>query len=293
MAAPSYTTDLVDINLANTKTGWSEPTGSTSGGISGLTVNVSNLTTQFIDIQHTPTGSIRMGIIGPDRTKIVAHEFNNTNAAFRPLLGTLTLPLTFEIFNTEVTDSPTEMRFVSALVATDNDKPFNRFMTSLSSGNNLIDVVGTEERLVYTIGLKELMFGKPNKVGLLGQNIQFLIMDDAPVIFRFYVTVPYGSYTFDGTWQDHPAANSAAIYMTPYAGGGVFKPFVTHYFQYSVFAEKGTPNIDLRPLLENLRAELRRSPDNLTNFASTLTVQCVESTATNRIGFSHIWHEIK
>ena len=85
--------------------------------LSGLELDPSKLNLYWMDFQWLGAGRVRFGVYGTDR--IVCHSISHGNTLNSTYMGTATLPVRVEIFNTTNTASPSRLKFANAAIITE------------------------------------------------------------------------------------------------------------------------------------------------------------------------------
>lgn len=86
-----------------------------TGNLSGLHLDVSSMNYYFIDFPGSAAGKVRFGMYG-NRGRIAVHEFYFMNTDPFNFMRAGLLPVTWEIFNTQVTASPSRMKTLGGTV---------------------------------------------------------------------------------------------------------------------------------------------------------------------------------
>lgn len=73
-------------------------------------LDVSKNNIYWLDLQWLGAGRVRMGVIAPDGSRVLAHSFRNANANDIAYMKRGTLPLKWEIFNETASASTSEMK---------------------------------------------------------------------------------------------------------------------------------------------------------------------------------------
>ena len=107
-------------------------------GLSGVTTDPSKASIFWIDFQWLGVGRIRFGSIAPNGVRLTHHTVENANKNSAVYMGTASLPVRWEQFNTAATGSVSEMKVVNAVVFTDSDNLETRGICQSSS-----DILGT------------------------------------------------------------------------------------------------------------------------------------------------------
>jgi len=134
-------------------------------GISDMTLDLTKNNIYTIDIQWLGGGTISFGIFRPDGVEIVVHVIENGNATDRAWSKTGTLPMRYEVENTGVAVSSSEIKATTAVVRTEGDfRPNKRHFSTVRSTN----VSGTTTlKPIIGIRPKTLVGTQPNRVAII------------------------------------------------------------------------------------------------------------------------------
>ena len=111
----SATGSIVDTHYAQGT--WSDPLDGT--GLSGVTLDITNLNIFWFDYQWLGAGAVRFGVHDPKGNRIVAGTVENANSIPRPFMQTGSNRFRAELVNDAVTGSTTEMSLVCIAVRAD------------------------------------------------------------------------------------------------------------------------------------------------------------------------------
>lgn len=88
-------------------------------GISRISADWSKAYVYWIDLQWLGAGRVRFGILGPDGSRLVAHEFRNAGDHAYPYMKRASLPVRAENFNTALTGNSSQLRLTCMVVKCD------------------------------------------------------------------------------------------------------------------------------------------------------------------------------
>ena len=280
----SSTGSIVETRIPRSQWNFDQLTGMNN---SMLDLDLTKANTFWIEFQWYGTGRARMGVLGADGSRITCHEFRNTNKNSRPYMATPTLPVRYELVNTVVTDSVSSMRVIATTVETDGEPPFSKSLISINSPAPTA-VNSSEESTLFVIGLQNLYNGKVNRVGIQGNEMSVYVKGTAPVYITFYLGFGMSAYT-GVTLTNH--TNPMSSSMVGY-NGSIAKNASNSAF-FSQICQPGVNSIDYKSFIQDLRAEMRRSPDNTFSMMQGCTAKCVFSGDTADVAFTLTWKEIK
>jgi hypothetical protein len=270
-----------------TQTNWSADQLTTGKG-SDFILDLSKACIAWFEFQWYGSGIIRCGFYGPDGSRVTCHEFKNGNQNSRPYMSTPTLPLTWEIFNTAVTDTPSQLRQIAASVETDGGKPYNKHRFGWDTTANPIAVSNTED-VVFALQMKEFFKGKPNRVGLEPSELDVYVKGTGPVVITIYVSFSPASYAGYSFTEGLP--NSASLQFqgtgaeTFTAGVGDFKHTT------KICNNSDSTFINISSILEDFNNELRRSPFNDYSMYTAITAKTLFAGDTGELAITIGWKE--
>jgi len=117
-------------------------------GLSDMTLDLTKNNIYTIDFQWLGGGDVVFGIFKPDGVEIPVHRFENGNSLARAWARTGTLPIRYEVENTGVPVSSSEIKITSAVVRTEADfRPNTRHRsasrtTNISGTTTLKPIIG-------------------------------------------------------------------------------------------------------------------------------------------------------
>lgn len=88
-------------------------------GLSGIVANWAETWVLWIDLQWFGAGRVRFGVLGPDGSRVVCHEFENSGLESFPYMKSGSLPVRAENFNTGVTGTSCQLRLTCLVVKSD------------------------------------------------------------------------------------------------------------------------------------------------------------------------------
>lgn len=106
----SYSTDAL-TEVRKVQSEWSEDTLLDGSGPSGKTLSIDKVQIWWTDIEWLGAGTVRVGFI-IDGEYVVAHKFHHANIGTSTYMTTASLPIRYEIENTDATDSPTSLEHI-------------------------------------------------------------------------------------------------------------------------------------------------------------------------------------
>ena len=131
-------------------------------GLSGMTLNITNINLYWIDYQWLGAGRVRFGVFTPDGSRVVCHTFQNAGQNALPYMRSGTLPLRTENTNTSATGAGSDLREVCMAIYTEGTYEDYTFWRS-SDMDSTVTVGSTN---INVLALRSLV----NPVGLNHHN---------------------------------------------------------------------------------------------------------------------------
>ena len=172
-------------------------------GPSGITLDITKAQILFIDIEWLGVGTVRIGFV-IDGKLIHCHSFHHANTVEATYITTASLPLRYEIKNTDTTVSASTLKQICSTVISEGGY-------ELAGQQRSIDLGATAPRDLTTSGVNYPVIGLklkaarldavviPTAVNLIGQGNS--------AIFRWQLN--QGGIISGGTWTS--AANSSSV----------------------------------------------------------------------------------
>lgn len=169
---------------------------------SGLSLNLDANNLYFIDFSWLGSGSIRFGVYSNGRRIILHSAEELSNTAPNPYWKNATLPVTFEIFNTSSTGSPSRFSLICSNVSTeafdkkdvfDDDGINSSWLrpTALNIPNNAI------ETFVAALRAMSSFNGEKNRKKITPKRLNVNISGNSSVLLKVY----YRAVITDANWQ--------------------------------------------------------------------------------------------
>ena len=221
----SATGVLVDTHY--TQATWTDPLDGT--GLSGMTLDITNLNIYWFDYQWLGGGAIRFGVYAPNGQRIVAGTVENTNSIPRPFMQTGSNRFRAEVVNDDVTGSTSEINLVCISVRADGQADRGRSVYGDIQVDGL-SVTGSDVFLA-AVRPKATHLGKTNVAVAIPNWLE--IYTDQPL----RVDILLGGATTAPTWG---ISSAGPLEMdtdgSAYVGGRVLR---------SELLEAGVTNLDL------------------------------------------------
>lgn len=225
---------VVDTAIAQTDWNLDKMDGS---GESGITINLSKIQLFIIDFDWIGTGRVRMGFV-IDGMPVYCHQFVHANSIGGVYMSTPNLPIRFEVENTGVSASATELKQVACSIMSEGG--FNQNTITRSADCGLDDkYVGTTLRPIISIRLKSTHGSAivvPTKISIMANDTKD---------FRYIVCInPTISGGTGASWVD--VSNSAIQYDKSRTGSIINEGIVI---------DSGYTTMDILPLTIDLASD--------------------------------------
>ena len=168
-------------------------------GISGVLVDPSKANIYWIDIQWLGAGRVRVGGYTPEGFRVIYHEIQNTNQHSSVYMQTGSLPLRWEMYNTAMTASTSEMKVLNAVVYTETaslntaGKCFSSFNFNTLQAPKVLKADGTFDSLI-AIRPKAIFNGKENRSAIVPHRL--IVNTNKPVQVAIMTNVDNGANTW-------------------------------------------------------------------------------------------------
>jgi len=250
-------------------------------GNSELNLNLMSVNIFWIDLQWLGAGRVRFGIFNPDGTRLTLHSLNNANSNPRAYMRSGTLPIRFEIENTAISASSSEMKHICATVKTEGDfKP----KAIVFGAHSDVPIAVDETAYVPLLSIQANLLhgGKHNAVAAIPSNVSVIAGDAGPV--RCDITI--SPVLTGATWN---VANLGSAFTvdrdaTALTGGAKIFSFLVGAGQVE--------EIDLTEILGYNSIYGRLNADGVTQNHLTLKAKGINATTTTSAFASITWKEL-
>ena len=247
-------------------------------GPSGVKLDIRKAQILFMDIEWLGEGTVRVGFV-IDGNFIVCHRFNHANYITSTYITTASLPLRYEITNTEATDNPSTLKQVCSTVISEGGY-------ELRGAQQAVGIPITAPRSLTTAGTFYPIVSIKLSTSYLDAIViltALSIMGAGTGIYNWKIIA--NGKTTGGSWL--PASATSAVEYnisgTGFSGGRTLASgFITSTAQASV-------NLDI---LKEALFSFQLERDSFTNTPFELTLVASASTNTEVIYASMDWEEI-
>lgn len=224
-------------------------------GVSGMFMDPSKVNTYWIDFSWS--GRIRVGGYSEEGNRVVFHEIKNGNSSAYASMGTGSLPLRVEQFNSGISASSSEMKVISAVVYSESDNLDFRgrcFSTAPFSGVPITPLVTPADDTFQTsvsIRPKATFNGKTNRKAIIPSNL--MVDTDKSLQLSIMYDI-----TLDGTETWYSANTKSVVEKCP---GGVIVDLGEEDSHFCQLIGPGTTVVDLEQSFHYLRKYLKLNAD--------------------------------
>jgi len=230
-------------------------------GISGMVIDITKANFYFLDFAWLGVGTVRCGVLAPDGQRWIAHTFQNPNNNIGAYMGSGSLPVRFENFNTDATASTSELKLVCSAVYAESrtDYTFWRF----SDIERSVPVTVTTDTPIFS------MRSAPNsRIGIYPESLSVFVTGGAVKL-----TIVDDGVLTGSTW---------GIIGSGTAEGDIGATSITITERFKTFyVPGGVTNIDLTPFYELNDEGYHRFADNTGSNTFTLVGTKLDGTTVN------------
>lgn len=207
-------------------------------GTSGFDLDVSKRNVYWFDFMWFGSGQIRIGVLGHNGERIVAHHVDNTNSPVAaPFMQTGSLPIQHYNINTGVTASTSELRSICSTVLSQSEPRY--VFWRLADMERVTPKEVTTETPVLAMRAKLTVNGKPNRVNAYPQTISvFVSGGDVKMMCYDGGTLTGDTFAIDGggVLEGDLAANALTAdpsdrLFSEYLSAGAHNIDVAKYFE--------------------------------------------------------------
>ena len=249
-------------------------------GVSGITLNLSKAQILWMDIEWLGLGTVRMGFV-IDGKFIHAHSFHHANLIESTYITTASLPLRYEIANTGITTSVSNLKQVCSTVISEGGYELSGIQQAVGIAVTSPRTLTTEGTFYPIISLR--LKTSPNRLDGIVILTALSVMPIATGHYNWQIRA--SGTTGEGNWVS-AGDDSAVDYNitgTSYTGGRILG---SGFFSAS---NQGTTQIDI--LKEALfKFQLERNGLTLTPFEISLVV--ASDVNNNEVVASMDWEEV-
>lgn len=177
-------------------------------GKTGFSLDVSKANLYFIDFQWLGVGIVRFGVYSEDGGKLISHVFENPNTNSTSYMRSATLPLRFEVENTDTVVSSSELKLVCAAIHNIGQIKRQLKTNSIITSSRQLINDSSGEVPILTIRNTTGINGLDNHTTTLLDNLTVNSNGDADILIR----LRRGSTLSGESWNS--VYNSAVEYDT-------------------------------------------------------------------------------
>lgn len=249
-------------------------------GPSGLTLDITKAQILWMDIEWLGLGTVRLGFVINGQL-IECHAFHHANLIESTYITTASLPLRYEITNTNTTASSSTLKQVCSTVISEGGYELRGLQQAVGTSINTPYAL-TASGTYYPLG----------SIRLKSENLDGIVILTALSIMasggnsNYAWRVVASATTSGGTWTSAGATSCVEYNLsgTSSSGGRIL---AQGYFQA---ANQGSPSIDI---LKEALFKFQLERDGLTNTPYELTVLVAANSSTGSAALASMdWEEI-
>lgn len=245
-------------------------------GLSRINASWDKAIVYWIDLQWLGAGRVRFGILGPDGSRIVAHEFRNAGQNIYPYMKSASLPVRAENFNTAPVGSNPQLRLTCLTVKCDGLVDYTYYRNT--ARHNEVTVSAANTPLISLAAPSQYM-GAHNPVNIYAEEYNCFVKNGT-VRLDFCWPITLTGATWD---QDF----GAAIVDIDATAATIDEDY---WLYASYYLNPGPHNIDLRKFFENNDEGIISNADG-TFYAWNVVATAVDGTPTVQGALT--WKELR
>lgn len=249
-------------------------------GLSGITLNPSKAEILWMDIEWLGVGTVRIGFV-IDGKFIHCHSFHHANLIESTYITTASLPVRYEIANTGITTSVSNLKQVCSTVISEGGYELRGIQQAISIPINSPRTLGTAGTFYPVIGLR--LKTSPNRLDAIVILTALSIMPISTGNFNWQVRV--SGTTSGGSWVS-AGADSGVEYNitgTSYTDGRIL---ASGFFNAT---NQGASQIDI---LKEALFKFQLERNGLTSTPYELTLVVASDSSNDTVVASMDWEEV-
>jgi hypothetical protein len=250
-------------------------------GLSGVNITWNKAIVYFIDLQWLGAGKVRLGIIGPDGSRVVIHEFQNSGKNTYPYMKSGSLPVRAENFNTAATGTITQLRLTCLVVKCDGLIDYTYYRNSALHPSKVI--TGDNMPLI-SIRAKTLYGGRRNPVNSYPEEYNCYVSGGTVRLDFYWPTTLVGD-----TWAS-TIANNTAMEIDTAATAAI--PDADSWLYFSHFADAGAHSFNLRNFFNNNDEGIITNADGTPSYPWIIVASKIDGSPVVNSG-SLSWKELR
>ena len=249
-------------------------------GLSGITLNPSKAEILWMDIEWLGVGTVRLGFV-IDGKFVHCHSFHHANLIESTYITTASLPVRYEIANTGITTSVSNLKQVCSTVISEGGFELRGIQQAISIPINSPRTLGTAGTFYPVIGLR--LRTSPNRLDAIVILTALSIMPISTGNFNWQVRA--SGTTSGGSWVS-AGADSGVEYNitgTSYTDGRIL---ASGFFNAT---NQGASQIDI---LKEALFKFQLERNGLTSTPYELTLVVASDSSNDTVVASMDWEEI-
>jgi hypothetical protein len=210
-----------------------------SNNLSGMNFDLSKSNIYWIDYQWLGSGKVRFGLYSKEGDRITLHTFENSNSNSLAFMSTGTLPLRWEMENTGVTGSVSEMRCICSTVQAEGFDPNEISIKRDTISENVLAFTASSTEIPMISFRPAATYGsKTNRNPILLKDMT--AFTDQPAILKIRLNSTLGggtSWSAAGNFTETDVSSTTTsggqiLYSHLIISGGLAELNLREYFNY-------------------------------------------------------------
>ena len=249
-------------------------------GLSGITLNSSKAEILWMDIEWLGVGTVRIGFV-IDGKFIHCHSFHHANLITSTYITTASLPLRYEITNTGITTSVSNLKQVCSTVISEGGYELRGIQQAVGIPINSPRTLGTAGTFYPVISLR--LKASPNRLDAIVILTALSIMPISIGNFNWQVIA--SETTTGGAWVS-AGVDSAVEYNITGTSAGAGRILASGFFNAS---NQGASQVDI---LKEALFKFQLERNGLTSTPYELTLVVASDSSNDTVVASLDWEEI-
>lgn len=257
---------------------------------SGITANFSKCHILTLDYQWLGVGRVRVGFVIGGKI-IYVHEFNHANTTSEVYMYSASLPVRWELHNTGVVASPSEMQAICAGVYCEGSDNEIGFTVSVSTGTSQSVTNTTDGQCLLAIRLKNSINNIPVRV--LARLKEWALYSSNEAQYKIILLNDTSKFSGTPTWNSVPGRSvceyaKAVTMVSGWAADNNYSVLIDGFVQGAVGAGSGTNSLRQ---IDNINNTICQNYDSTGSLI--LAIIAYKLSNNSDIKASLVWSEIR
>lgn len=258
---------------------------------SGITADFSKCQILTLDYQWLGVGRVRIGFVIGGKI-IYVHEFMHANQTTEPYMYSASLPVRWEMKNTGVVQSASEMQAICAGVYCEGSDNEIGFTVSVSTGNTTQQVTNTTNgQCLLAIRLKNSINGLPVRV--LARLKEWSIYSSADAQYKIVIFNDTSKFSGTPTWNSVPGRSAceyatALTMVSEWAADNNYSVLIDGFVQGGSGSNSGT---NPQKQVDNINNAISQNYDSTGSLVAAVVAYKISGNSDMKASF--VWSEIR